>query len=253
MDDLLTTRQLQDLLQVDRITIYRMLADGRLNGFKVGGQWRFSRREIEAWLDARQSGLEGAGRDQPSPASDAHSAQALPLACVQLIQDLCAEAMDIAAVTVEPGGRPLTAVSNSCAYCSLILATAEGRRRCAASWRVAGGGQVRPCHAGLLCVAAAVEAGGQTVAVTAGCQFSAQPAEGVTPEWRRRLPQVAASLGLEPGELEAAAGSVRMVPQDDLSRVARLVERVAGAFSEMGEERLDLLRRLESIAEMSRI
>lgn len=47
MDDLLTTRQLQDLLRVDRITIYRMLNDGRLRGFKVGGQWRFSPREVE--------------------------------------------------------------------------------------------------------------------------------------------------------------------------------------------------------------
>ncbi len=50
VDDLLTTKQLRDLLQVDRITIYRMLYDGRLHGFKVGGQWRFSRQEIEAWL-----------------------------------------------------------------------------------------------------------------------------------------------------------------------------------------------------------
>jgi excisionase family DNA binding protein len=53
VDDLLTTRRLQELLRVDRITIYRMLNDGRLRGFKVGGQWRFSRRKIEAWLEER--------------------------------------------------------------------------------------------------------------------------------------------------------------------------------------------------------
>jgi excisionase family DNA binding protein len=55
VDDLLTTRQLQDLLRVDRITIYRMLKDGRLRGFKVGGQWRLSRGEIEIWLQEQQS------------------------------------------------------------------------------------------------------------------------------------------------------------------------------------------------------
>jgi hypothetical protein len=33
-DALLATRQLQELLQVDRITICRMLDDGRLEGFK---------------------------------------------------------------------------------------------------------------------------------------------------------------------------------------------------------------------------
>ena len=53
MDALLTVRHLQDLLQVDRITIYRMLDDGRLRGFKVGGQWRFSRQAIEGWLHER--------------------------------------------------------------------------------------------------------------------------------------------------------------------------------------------------------
>jgi excisionase family DNA binding protein len=55
LEELLTTRQLQDLLQVDRVTIYRMLADGRLRGFKVGGQWRLPRRQIEAWLQAQPS------------------------------------------------------------------------------------------------------------------------------------------------------------------------------------------------------
>ena len=47
MDNLLTTRQVQDRLKVDRITIYRMLQDGRLRGVKIGQQWRFPEKEIE--------------------------------------------------------------------------------------------------------------------------------------------------------------------------------------------------------------
>ena len=76
IDALLTTRQLQDLLQVDRITIYRMLSDGRLQGFKVGGQWRFSRHAIERWLQEQQSSLAATG-----PAIDAgelHPSRNLP-------------------------------------------------------------------------------------------------------------------------------------------------------------------------------
>ena len=57
-DTLLTARQLQELLQVDRITIYRMLSDGRLEGFKVGGQWRFSRQAIQGWLKEQQANPE---------------------------------------------------------------------------------------------------------------------------------------------------------------------------------------------------
>ena len=47
MDDLLTTRQVQQLLKVDRITVYRMVQDGRLKGIKIGQQWRFPLSEVE--------------------------------------------------------------------------------------------------------------------------------------------------------------------------------------------------------------
>ena len=40
MENYLTTKQVQDLFKVDRITIYRMLQDGRLKGVKIGNQWR---------------------------------------------------------------------------------------------------------------------------------------------------------------------------------------------------------------------
>ena len=74
MDDLLTTRQLQDLLQVDRITIYRMLHDGRLRGFKVGGQWRFSRTAIRSWIDHRTRAGPVGDTGVPSSVDPGHSA-----------------------------------------------------------------------------------------------------------------------------------------------------------------------------------
>ena len=114
VDDLLTTRQLQELLQVDRITIYRMLNDGRLHGFKVGGQWRFSRREIEAWLQGQQSSQDSGSAPQALLSDLGPSAETLPLSCVQAIQSVCAEALDVAAVTTGLDGVPLTSVSNSC-------------------------------------------------------------------------------------------------------------------------------------------
>ncbi|HEX9074887.1 MAG TPA: helix-turn-helix domain-containing protein, partial [Anaerolineae bacterium] len=62
MDDLLTTKQLMDLLHLDRTTIYRMLNDGRLPGVRVGGQWRFSRQTIDGWLkDQKPSVAESRG------------------------------------------------------------------------------------------------------------------------------------------------------------------------------------------------
>ena len=241
MEDLLTTRQLQDLLQVDRITIYRMLNDGRLRGFKIGGQWRFSRSDIDAWLQEQQSRPEVLDSASPPADSKSPSSQALPLSCVEAILDICAEALGIAAVVADLRGLPLTKVSNSCVFCSLIMSTGEGRHRCMEAWKLNQNGKPTPCHAGLLAVSTPIEVGGQLVAVTAGCQFATDPLNGQDPLWLSRLPVLAAELDLNVQDLQAAAGSVRFVPEDFLPRISRLLQRMAATFSEMGEERLNLL------------
>mgnify|MGYP002683305910 CR=1 FL=1 len=92
MVDFFTTRQLQEILHVDRTTIYRMAEAGRLPGVKVGNQWRFPRRPIDQWLDKQDAAPALAQR--PGPAVGDIS-QALPLDCVQLIQDSFADALGI--------------------------------------------------------------------------------------------------------------------------------------------------------------
>ena len=236
MDDLLTTKQLQELLQVDRITIYRMLGDGRLRGFKVGGQWRFSRHEIEGWLQEQVT--LGDVRQSPSGI--------LPLSCVNAIQGICAEALDVAAVTVDLDGTPLTDVSNSCDFCRVILATPEGRRRCSAAWKSAVDGQVRACHAGLWCVGVPIRIGSERAAIAATCQLAEA-------SWQPDLAALARDLGLRVEELEPTLGSVRRVQDGSLARVSRFVKRMADTFSEIGQERLELLGRLRHIAQVSSI
>jgi excisionase family DNA binding protein len=253
VDDLLTTRQLQDLLRVDRITIYRMLNDGRLRGFKVGGQWRFSQREIEAWLQEQQSGLGRTPTFPPSAENPLPSSHVLPMSCIQGIQTVCAEALDIAVVTTKLDGTPLAGVSNSCDFCNLILATEPGRRRCAGSWRQQPDGRVHPCHAGLLCASLPIAINGQPVAIAAACQFTSPGSNGADPAWPLHLPELAASLDLAEVELRAAAGSVPVIPADNLHRISRLLRRVVETFAQIGQERMNLLGRLEKIAEMSRI
>jgi excisionase family DNA binding protein len=55
VDDLLTTKQLQKLLQLDRTTIYRMLKNGRFTGVKGDNQWRFKYQDVEALLSGTPS------------------------------------------------------------------------------------------------------------------------------------------------------------------------------------------------------
>ncbi len=49
-EQLLTLEQVAEYLNVDRFTVYRLLAQKELPAFKVGSQWRFKREMIEAWL-----------------------------------------------------------------------------------------------------------------------------------------------------------------------------------------------------------
>jgi len=49
-EELLTVEEVAGYLKIDRITVYRMLARKKIPAFKVGGQWRFYRKMIDAWL-----------------------------------------------------------------------------------------------------------------------------------------------------------------------------------------------------------
>jgi excisionase family DNA binding protein len=49
-EKLMTLEQVAEYLNVDRFTVYRLLSKKALPAFKVGNQWRFKRKMIEAWL-----------------------------------------------------------------------------------------------------------------------------------------------------------------------------------------------------------
>lgn len=253
MDALLTTRQLQDLLQVDRITIYRMLGDGRLRGFKVGGQWRFPRQAIERWLQEQRADL-----DVPKPLATTAdlqpSPEALPLSCIQAIQDIFAEALGVGAVTTAVDGLPLTPIAHSCEFCNLILGTEAGRRRCQGSWRAATAEtdntpQLATCHAGLCYVWGRIEVQGRFVAATHAGQFLDVPPAGEA--WSARVAELAAATGLDPRDLDQALAHVPVLDESRQQQVPWLLRRVTATFSEIGEERLNLLGRLRRIAEMT--
>jgi len=65
----LTVAELSEYLQIHRTTIYRMLREGRLPGFRIGSDWRFSREAIDEWVRDRMEGK----RIIPEPGSNAAS------------------------------------------------------------------------------------------------------------------------------------------------------------------------------------
>jgi len=47
--NILTVDELSEYLQVHRTTIYRLLKQGKLPGFRVGSDWRFNLEAIDRW------------------------------------------------------------------------------------------------------------------------------------------------------------------------------------------------------------
>lgn len=52
-DDVLTIREVADYLKVNEKTVYTLAQKRRIPGFKVGGQWRFRREDLDGWIAAQ--------------------------------------------------------------------------------------------------------------------------------------------------------------------------------------------------------
>ena len=52
---LLTLEQVARYLNVNRFTVYRLVTQKQIPGFKVGNQWRFKQEMIDAWLMAKSN------------------------------------------------------------------------------------------------------------------------------------------------------------------------------------------------------
>ena len=63
--DILMIKDVAEYLKVTERTIYRLAAAKKIPAFKVGGSWRFSRADIDRWIQQQSSAVLDAG-----PSSD---------------------------------------------------------------------------------------------------------------------------------------------------------------------------------------
>ena len=53
MNHLLDVEELAQYLKLQKQTIYNWLNQRKISGFKIGGVWRFDKREIDKWLKSQ--------------------------------------------------------------------------------------------------------------------------------------------------------------------------------------------------------
>jgi excisionase family DNA binding protein len=246
MNELLTTKQVQELLQVDRTTIYRMLKDGRLSGVKVGSQWRFKRQEIDDLLSSAN-----AYKSVVSSPSEV-----LPVHCIQSIQNVFAQIAEVGAITTDRHGQPITEISHCQKFCKLILASPTGKQACIASWeRLAKdpdkGPEFRACHAGLQYARGCIKIKGNPTAMVIAGQFYIAPPD--SDEETIRIRRLASVHGINHQELIEAALEIPVLDDKKQAQIALWMKEVANTFGEIGDERADMLERLKIISEVSNL
>jgi excisionase family DNA binding protein len=251
MDDLLTTHQVQDILKVDRITIYRMLSDGRIKGVKVGQQWRFARQEVERILKGQPAG-------EPDPAPAALAGESIfPVHCVQTIQDLFSEVGQVGALVVDEQGEPVTHISHPCAFCNAIQSSPAGLAACQDSWRefsakIRQGSRFFTCHAGLQYIGAPIlDRVDRPVGAFLAGQFYWETPDGR--ESAERLRRLAAmhTLALEP--LQKEAQTIAVIDPAQHARLEGWPFTAARAVQSIMRERLGFMNRLQQIANLTQL
>ena len=254
MNELLTTKQVQEMLRVDRTTIYRMLKDGRLHGVKVGSQWRFQATEINAILYGTPAAPpislpQGGITTEPLP-----KAEPSPIICLQAVQDVSAEMVGIGAIITDNDGLPVSNISNSCYFCDLIRSTESGQQACANSWnalshQVAINPKFTTCHAGLQIVRARIEVNSVTTSIfVAGQFYTAMPETAVQQQY---IKQLADTHGINAAALDEAIYDIPILSPAKQGKLMEWLKKLANTFSVIGQERAEMIERFRRIISIS--
>ena len=95
-DHFLTTEEVLDYLQVNLRTVYRLIKAGKIPAVRVGRQWRFRKRDIDAWLNSSRSAK---GGDRPGAAVE--RPRILVVDDEQAVRDLLAKTLTMADYDVD--------------------------------------------------------------------------------------------------------------------------------------------------------
>jgi excisionase family DNA binding protein len=106
----LTTEEVLDYLHVNLRTVYRLIKAGKIPAVRVGRQWRFRKRDIDAWLESqRPRATRGTSTTAATrtPAPTAGRPRVLVVDDEATIRDLLSKTLALAEYDVDlaPDGR----------------------------------------------------------------------------------------------------------------------------------------------------
>lgn len=252
MSEFLTTRQLQDILHVDRTTIYRMADGGRIPAVKVGSQWRFPRQSIEGWLKT-QSPVGATVQDAAAP-NESDLSKLIPLECVQRIQDAFADILGVMLVVTDLNGQPVTTPSHVCRLYALAQRSPAAQQQCRQEWAaLARQPDLQPAfsysYLGLMHTRGLVRVGSELRAMVV--------VSGIAPTFwppaDTEIARLTEYLDASEAEVRRAIAQAFALSDDQRRQVLTYVQRIADIVAHITNERKILFTKLHNIAELTRI
>jgi excisionase family DNA binding protein len=92
-DHFLTTEEVLDYLQINLRTAYRLIKAGKLPAIRVGRQWRYRKKDLDAWLTG--------GVDRAVADGAAHRARVLVVDDDRAVREMIAQALRMADYTAD--------------------------------------------------------------------------------------------------------------------------------------------------------
>jgi LytS/YehU family sensor histidine kinase len=192
-----------------------------------------------------------------SPARGLSIEDVVDISVLQQIQDTFARAMDVAAVTVDRNGKPITRESNFRPICKMIRSTQEGLARCMkcdADGSMLAYQQGEPqkylCYGGLMDAASPIIIDGEYLGGILCGQVvyeeeREQFIEGIV---ERNLP-----LGLDEAELRQAASIVPAIPRARLEAALEMLYIIANHVTEIGVANVTKSKLISEAEEKARL
>jgi excisionase family DNA binding protein len=248
MTSLLTAKELQEILQVDRSTIYRMAESGRLPAIKVGRQWRFPSDRITSWLGTPEA-PRGDVIEVESPTPNGSLSSLLPGEYVDSMAELLGQLLGVMVVVTDMNGRPISKAANPCGLFEAINENDDAVARCVVSWKQLADQidlqpRFAPSHMGLLCARSYLRVGTELkgmvlVGGIAPDSWPPSPAE---------LDGIAEAFGAPPELVRHRVHEVFQLDEEGRRRVLSFLPRMAQMLSQIATERTNHLARLDAIA-----
>ncbi|AWI06710.1 PocR ligand-binding domain-containing protein [Clostridium drakei] len=175
----------------------------------------------------------------------------IDIGLLQKFQDNFAESMDIASVTVDINGNPVTKPSSYTKFCmDFTHSTKIGDDRCAESHKrggeeasKTGKPYVYTCHAGLIDFAAPILVDGKQIGTILGGQIlTSKPEES-------RYRKTANEIGVNEDAYIDAVNKVKVVTEKNVKAAAEVLYIVANSLSRIGYEELKLRRTSQVLSE----